>query len=66
MRDRATRELPQCPKAANSMAAGTMWNSAFVSLFGIKRRWFGVVPIYLQLLDVGLSDPAKDLFLVAN
>jgi hypothetical protein len=48
------------------MAAGTIWNSAFVSLFGIKRRWFGVVPIYLQMLDAVLSDAAKDLFLVAN
>ena len=45
------------------MAAGTIWKSALVSLFGIKRRWFGVGSFYLRLLDVVLSDAAKDLFL---
>ena len=49
------------------MAAGTMWNSAFVKLFSIKHRLVGVVPIICGgFLYVVLSDAAKDLFLVAN
>jgi hypothetical protein len=57
--------MPQ--SGVNSMAARTIWNSAFVSLFGIKHRLVRVVPtICGGFLDVVLFDAAKDLLSVAT